>query len=93
MQPIGGDPFPDSDSDEPRHVELIRKACGLKDDPRSMYAVHRREAISLLAHDKADELMDRIFSAFEEYQAKHDLVVIEGTHEGDNAHAVTLRSQ
>lgn len=87
MQPIGGEPFPDSDSkEEPRHVELVRKAFALKDDPRSMYAVQRREAINLLAHDKADELLDKIYSAFENYQAKHDLVVIEGTHEGDQSH-------
>ena len=84
MQPIGGEPFPDSESkEEPRHVELVRMAFNLKDDSRSMYAVQRREAINLLAHDKADELLDKIYSAFESYQAKHDLVVIEGTHEGD----------
>ncbi|BDA50565.1 phosphate acetyltransferase [Coccomyxa sp. Obi] len=81
FQPLGGMPFPDSDSKEPRHVELVRKAFNLKDDPRSMYAVERREAINLLAHDKADELLDRMYSSFEAYQAKHDLVVIEGTHE------------
>lgn len=92
MQPIGGEPFPDTNSDEPRHVELIRKACDLKDDPRSMYAVHRREAINLLAQDKAEELLDRIYSSFEAYQAKHDLVVIEGTHEGDNTQSVSFRS-
>lgn len=72
-------------------MELIRKACSLKDDPRSMYAVSRREAVNLLAHDKADELLDRIFSSFEEYQSKHDLVVIGGTHEGDSLTPVNLR--
>ncbi|CAL8464970.1 g4505 [Coccomyxa elongata] len=81
FQPIGGEPFPDSDSKEPRHVELVRKAFDLKDDPRNMYAVERREAINLLAHDKADELLDKMYSSFEGYQAKHDLVIIEGTHE------------
>lgn len=95
MQPIGGEPFPDTDSREPRHVELVRKAFDLKDDPRSMYAVERREAINLLAHDKADELLDKMYSSFEGYQAKHDLVVIEGTHEGDqscNAHCYPLET-
>lgn len=82
VQAIAGEPFPGTDSQIPRHVELIHSACGIKDDPHSMYAVTRREVVSMLAQNKADELFDRIYSSYEEYSFKHDLVVIEGTHEG-----------
>ena len=42
--------------------------------------------VAMLAHDKMDEALVKIFSRFEEYKARHDLVVIEGTHEGARAH-------
>jgi BioD-like phosphotransacetylase family protein len=61
---------------------MVHSAFALKDDPRTMYAVTRKEAVGLLAQDKGDELLDRIYTAYEEYSEKHDLVVIEGTHEG-----------
>ena len=42
----------------------------------------RRELVAALAHDRMEEALERIFTKYEDYKARHDLVVIEGTHEG-----------
>jgi BioD-like phosphotransacetylase family protein len=35
-----------------------------------------------MAHDRMEEALEKIFAKYEDYKARHDLVVIEGTHEG-----------
>ena len=82
MQPIAGEPFPGSSSKVPRHVELIRSAFSLEDDPAAMIGVSRRECVDMLAQGKEDELLDVIFTRYEAYRSNKDIVVVEGTHSG-----------
>ena len=82
MQPIAGEPFPGSSSKVPRHVELIRSAFSLEDDPAAMIGVSRRECVDMLAAGKEDELLDVIFTRYEAYRSRKDIVLVEGTHSG-----------
>ena len=60
-----------------------------------MTAVSRREAVAALAREKPGELLDRVFAAFQDYNAKykHDLVLIGGTHEGRLLPSVLVHAQ
>ena len=92
-QPIAGEPFPGSKTGEPRHVELMRAAFKLRDPPEAMWALTRRELVAALAHDKFEEALERIFDKYEDYKERHDLVVIEGTHEGQSFSAAACLRQ
>lgn len=56
----------------------MRAACGIEDDHADMIGVPRSEAIQALAEGRLDDLLDRIYSRYAAYRAKHDLVVLEG---------------
>lgn len=66
----------------PRHVELLRAAFKLDDDPGTMVGVSRRECVDLLARGREDELLDRIYERYESYARQKDMIVVEGTHSG-----------
>ncbi|KAK9820016.1 hypothetical protein WJX72_005170 [[Myrmecia] bisecta] len=66
----------------PRHVELLHEAFGLAEPMSRMVGVRGYEAVQLLASGRQDELMDRIFDAYESYKELHELVILEGVSTG-----------
>lgn len=82
LQPIAGEPFPGSESNVPRHVDLVRTAFSLKDNPNDMWGISRRECISLQGEDNESEMFERIYTAHERYQKEKKLTLVEGTHKG-----------
>ncbi|KAL4444345.1 hypothetical protein ABPG75_012082 [Micractinium tetrahymenae] len=76
-QPIGADPLPHHHN-LPKHVAMLRQAFSLQDDPRRMYGVSEEEAQSLLASGRTEELMDKVFSKYQDYRQGKDMVIVEG---------------
>ena len=66
----------------PRHVELMHSAFNIGDPLDAMWALTRRELVAMLAHDKLNDVLDAVYTKFEQNRGRHDLWLIEGTHEG-----------
>ncbi|EFN58138.1 hypothetical protein CHLNCDRAFT_141896 [Chlorella variabilis] len=81
FQPIGADPLVHSAkyAKLPKHVALLKEAFSLPDDPSRMYGVTGDEAQALLASGRTEELMDKVFSRYQEYRQAKDMVIVEGT--------------
>ncbi|PRW56388.1 phosphate acetyltransferase isoform A [Chlorella sorokiniana] len=78
-QPIGADVLKHGKGARlPKHVAMLKSAFELPDDPSRMYGVTEEEAQALLASGRTEELMDRVFSKYQEYRKGKDLVILEG---------------
>ena len=82
MQPIAAESFPSSTTGLSRHVELAKAAFGDALGPQDLTAVSRQQTIQSLAASQSDELMDTIYSAFQQYSGLYKLTVIAGSHAG-----------
>lgn len=60
----------------------MHSAFNLGDPLDAMWALTRRELVAMLAHDKLNDALDAIYTKFEQNKRRHDLWLIEGTHEG-----------
>ena len=69
----------------------MRSAYKLADRTDNMWGVTRRECVALQAEDNESELLERVYTANEAYQAGKSLVLIEGTHEGRAGLQVSLK--
>ncbi|KAL3132395.1 hypothetical protein ABBQ32_008961 [Trebouxia sp. C0010 RCD-2024] len=78
FQPVSGEAFPNSSSGLSRHIDLMRSAFKMKQDPSQQSGISAKEAAKLLSVGQTDELMDIIYNKYVEYRKQHDLVVIEG---------------
>lgn len=81
FMPIGTDPVPRASPGPPlpKHVALIKEQCSILDRPSHMVGVHEMEAEELLAAGKEDELVEKIWNAYQEYRKGKDLIVIDGS--------------
>jgi hypothetical protein len=50
----------------------------LEGDPRAMYGVTADEAQSLLAGGRVEELLERVYAAYEAYKQGMEFVIVEG---------------
>ncbi|KAL3156629.1 hypothetical protein ABBQ38_000914 [Trebouxia sp. C0009 RCD-2024] len=78
FQPVSGEAFPNSSSGLSRHIDLMRSAFKMKQDPSQQSGISAKEAAKLLSTGQTEELMDIIYNKYVEYRKQHDLVVIEG---------------
>jgi len=79
FQPVGGAPYPNSNLDVDRHVELVYKVCEMKGDIYSMVGVEEAEAKQLITSGNMNQLLDKIYGRFVAYgEEGHEFVVLEG---------------
>lgn len=78
FMPVGTDPLPHTDPAVPKHVALMKKHFNLPDTPRTMFGVGQSEAQALLASGRTEELMERVWSAYQDYKRDKELVIVEG---------------
>ena len=63
----------------PKHVALVSAQYSLHDKPSSMVGIQEMEAEALLAAGKEDELIERVWTAYQDYRQDKGFVVIEGS--------------
>lgn len=78
FQPIGAQPLRHGNVTLPKHVAIMKSHFGLRGDPNAMYGVTAEEAMNLLAAGRQEELMDRVYSRYQEYKEGKEMVILEG---------------
>mmetsp|Transcript_620 Transcript_620/g.1655 ORF Transcript_620/g.1655 Transcript_620/m.1655 type:complete len:832 (-) Transcript_620:1455-3950(-) len=78
FQPVGGGAYPGSSMNIDRHVELVHRVCGLRDDPQTMVGVSEAEAKQSISSGHNSAMLDKIFARYAAYCETHDFVVVEG---------------